>query len=92
MTPAELKRNLTRYLENFERLTLENYALRVVIQAAQPRPAEPPLERQVSDLIRDAQEHIHERFAPLYEQLDAAAQEAELLELLAQYPQEGPVN
>jgi hypothetical protein len=95
MTPGELKTILVGILNAHERLRLENVALRAVMQFGAPRnPGEPPLEEQANAMIADpeAQARVHGEFAPLYQQIEAAAQEAELLELLARYPPAGQPN
>lgn len=90
MTTEGMKTILVGMLRQFERLTVENYALRAILQFGVPRnPGEPPLEQQANAMIADpeVQTRFHGQFAPLYEQIEAAAREAELLELLARYPQ-----
>ncbi len=93
MTTAELRTILIEIVGSQERLVMENLALKTVLQFAEPRPGEPALQTQLADLIEDAANGpVHQQFEALRQQIQQAAGDQQLNELLMQFPPKGEPN
>lgn len=94
MTPEELRDLLLRMADSFERMEMENAALKAILHHGVPRPGEPPLQTQLADLLGDApaDNPIHERYEQLRREIRQAAEERRLQELLVRFPLVGRPN
>lgn len=94
MTPEETRDLLIRIADSFERLELENAALKPIMQNALPHPGEPPIQTQLEDLIHDAapENPIHTKYESLREEIQEAYENHQLQELLMTFPPAGEPN
>lgn len=93
MTTADLRNILIKIVGSQERLVTENVALKAVLQFAEPRPGEPPLQTQLAELIEDAANGpVHQQFEVLRQQIQQAAGDQQLNDLLMQFPPQGEPN
>ena len=94
MTPEETRDLLVRIADSFERLELENAALKAIMENALPQPGEAPLQTQLQELIHDAapQNPIHTRYEGLREEIQEAYENHQLQELLMTFPPAGEPN
>lgn len=95
MTFDDLKTIATFFLQNYEAAWAENTALRLLLESY-PMPdgkkGIPHWEEIVKDWIEWGRSHAHDRFAPLYERIQSAQQESDVLELLRKVPPVGSVQ
>jgi hypothetical protein len=94
VTPEETRDLLIRIADSFERMELENAALKAVMQNAMPHPGEAPLQTQLEELIEEAapQNPIHTRYEALREEIQEAYENHQLQQLLMTFPPAGEPN
>ena len=96
MTIEELRDGLTSMVNAYEKLVIENLALRAVLQSAVPQPGEPPLSIQVNEVIQGVNENVHDPVRKLYadwrQRIQQAAADHQFLELLKKAPPKGGIN
>jgi hypothetical protein len=94
MTAEETRDLLIRIVDSFERLELENAALKAIMQNALPHPGEAPLQTQLEDLIHDAgpENPIHTKYEDLRAEIQEAYENHQLQELLMTFPPVGEPN
>ncbi|HEV3040939.1 MAG TPA: hypothetical protein VHA33_24445 [Candidatus Angelobacter sp.] len=94
MDIEELKRLALGIIQLVEELHFENMSLKTILQNAVPRPNEPPLKQQLRDVMNSPENRqiIHQQLAVIYESLNRAAEEAEIVDLLARLPPMGEPN
>lgn len=91
----DLKRLAISLLQNYETAWQENAALKTLLQNY-PMPDGSkgvPLWQEIfEDWLEQGRSRAHERFAPLFEQIQSARQESDLLELLRKVPPTGRIQ
>lgn len=91
----EIKRLALLLLNNYETAWQENAALRLILETY-PMPdgskGIPRWEEIVKDWIEHGRSLAHDRFVPLYERIQSARQESDLLELLRKVPPMGGIQ
>jgi hypothetical protein len=97
VTVDELREVLLKVANEYDKLMTENAALKAVIQSVAPRPGEPDLQKQVSDLIKDAKNtpqlrDVQRQYDNLRWQIQQAAEDRQLFELLRRFPLGGDAN
>jgi hypothetical protein len=88
------KKLLLVLLKEFERLHLENLALKAMLKTSGHRDITDNWEKHLKEFVSDPelQAQCHAKFAPLYAQIERAADEAAALELLSKFPTTGSIN
>jgi hypothetical protein len=94
MTPEETRDLLVRIADSFDRMELENVALKAIMQNALPHPGELPLQTRLEDLIHDAapENPIHAKYESLREEIQEAYENHQLQALLMTFPPAGEPN
>ena len=89
-----VKKLLLNLLIEFERLHLENLALKAMLTASGHSDIRETWEKHLAEFVSDPelQKQCHAKFAPLYAQIEQAADEAAALELLSKFPTTGTIN
>jgi hypothetical protein len=99
VTTEELRNILLSIVDDYERLITENLALKAVLQSEVPPERDP--QRQVQDLIEGMKNRafrhpkfdtLREQYDDLRQQIQQAAEDHQLVELLMQFPVRGGIN
>ncbi len=91
---ASVKKLLFILLKEFERLHLENMALKAMLIGSGHSDISAAWEKHLAEFVSDPelQKQCHAKFASLYVQIEQAADEAAALELLSKFPTTGTIN
>jgi hypothetical protein len=87
VTPEETRDLLVRMANSLELMETDCLVYRAVLQSAQPRPGEPPLQTQVDELRAGAARGIiHERYEQLRAEIRRAADDRRMVEIALRLP------
>jgi len=91
---AAVKELIFGLLKQFEKDHLEKLALKAMLIASGHRDITDNWEKHLKEFVSDPelQAQCHAKFAPLYAQIERAADEAAALELLSKFPTTGSIN
>jgi hypothetical protein len=94
MKKPTMKEMLFNLLTQYERLQFENWALRSILISSPSEHTKKTWKTDLQKLCDDIElrRQAHEKFVPLYAQIDEANDETAVLELLAKIPLTGKVN
>lgn len=89
-----VKKLLFNLLKEFERLQLENWALKAMLTRSGHPDVEKTWEKRLTEFTSDPelQKQCHDKFAPLYDQIERAADETAAIEVLLKLPTTGRIN
>ncbi len=94
MTTKETKEKVLNLLKNYERLLMENHALRCMFSTANDARVRDTWEQTLEEVLveTNARALFAAKFAPLYARISADLDQTEALDLLLKMPVSGQPN